>query len=71
MTDGIGDGWEAALYVLGILVGIAPALIACTAVLWLLLAVADGLPHRIRVHRIRRQDRRFGRTPGANTPTGY
>lgn len=32
---------------------------------------AIDVPHRIRVRRLRRQDRRIGRTPGANTRTGY
>lgn len=59
MTDGIRTGLEHTLWALGYLLGAAP-IITAAALLAALLIAAD-IPHRARVHRIRRHTRRTGR----------
>lgn len=62
MSDGIATGYEHALWLLGYLIGLAPLLVLLGLIVGTAAPVAEWIYHRVRVHRIRRQTRRSGRT---------
>lgn len=60
MTEAIDTGWHHAAWLLGYLLGWSPILVALLGVVLMLTTV--DIPHRLSVHRIRRQTKRSGRT---------
>lgn len=68
-------GWQhadlAASWLLGALAYVAVIATLSFAVWKATGRLARWIAHKVRARRIRREDRRFGRTPGADTATGY
>lgn len=63
--NGLADGLQAGLWILGAL---AP--LAAIALAYLLIVAVIDIPHRVRVAKLRRQDRRYGR-PSSFDPTAW
>lgn len=64
--DGIQAGWQHATWAFGWALGALPVLLGLALLVAAILAI--DVPHRVRVHQLRRQTRRSGRD--ARLPIG-